>query len=349
MFTFDYRPNKFGEVVGHKVVKKVLKAVLDNPESSPKTFIFIGEWGTGKTCLAQIFGRKINCVRKGKSCNNCKECLSLNLYYELDSSIMVNVASTRELQESLYYSIEKGYRTVVIDELQVASKAAQSSFLKVLENPPEKTFFFLLTTDADDILKPIISRSMELNFYLLSDAEISSVLDRILEKEQGFIEPEVRNVIIRRGNGHARDAVTLLEMALMIGGEEFLNTVKINDQLFSVYVKNLLNGDSNYEKIVEDLVKSPVAYLKVDLERFVMGLFKRMYSENKPIYDGKLTEKILMKFLQYYVKFKPLLVGSSSEFYSFLLGLKSVLKPTDNQKSNLLKFFTGSRSFLKST
>jgi len=336
MFAIDYRPKRFQDVVGHTVVKKVFKAILKNPSSAPEVLLLVGEWGCGKTTVARIFGKYINCTGIKKPCYKCPNCMDSTLYHELDSSIMGNVQDTRRLQETLYYSIGKGYRVIVIDEIQVASKAAESSFLKVFENPPERTFFLLLTTNPEDVLKTIISRSMELNFYLLSDVEISKVLATILQKTNQTIPHNVMNVIVRRADGHARDAVILLEMALMVGAEDFIKTIRINDIQFTRLFEAIING-SDIIPIIDELVKSPISYLRVDLERSILSIFKQVFGNQEKLFNGIMDEKMAIRLLSYYTRFKPLLQKSTSEFYSTLLGLKTILTPPKKQSQNRIK------------
>lgn len=333
MFTIDHRPRKFDDVVGHKIVKRVLQEVLNDPVKAPKTFMLCGGWGLGKTALAQIFGKAINCISKHKPCFKCDSCINSALYQEMDSSVMGNVATIRELRDSWYYSIGKGYRVIVMDELQVASKSAQANFLKILENPPDNTFFFMLTTDPEDILKPIISRSMVLQFYPLSDEEMRKVIDGVLQKEVKIITEETYKTITRRASGHARDAVMLLEQALIIGESEFVANTLINDTFYEHYFKSCVEQTADYEKYLDELIKSPVAYLKEDLERYILSVLKIVVGEGKSLFDGLLDEKKALTMLQYYVKIKPLLHRSSSDFYSALLGFKTVLKSQDKLKA----------------
>lgn len=340
MYTIKHKPLTFDEVQGQESAKKVLKAMLRNPAIAPETIMFVGEFGTGKTLLAQIFGRAINCPSANPPCNICESCLKLRLYQELDSSIVGNAKSIRELRDTWHYSIEKGYRVIVVDELQVASAVAQAAFLKVLEEPPPSTFFFLLTTDSHKILKPIISRSLEIEFNLLSDVEIMEVIKRVALEEDTAVSPSVLDVIIRRSGGHARDAVILLEKSIILGKEEFLKTVTLNDKLFKRMFGFMLNGNRKaVTGTITQLLQSPTAYLKVDLENFIMILFNAVLGEGKPIYKGLLTETKLQSVLNYYIRIKPLLSSSTSDFSTALTGFHSVLKPQTEQVTGQIDRF----------
>lgn len=335
MFTIQYRPDTFQDVVGQAIPKKVLNAILSNPEVAPKTYLLHGPWGTGKSCLAQIFGKAINCSSLKKPCNRCDNCKNLRLYQELDSAMTGNAKVIRDLRESWYFSVEKGWRVVVVDEIQVASPPAQSALLKVLEDPPKNCFFLLLTTNPEKVVKPVISRSLELTFNLLTDKEVEEVVNRTLRRESREISEEVMGVIVRRAGGHARDSVMLLEMALIVGEEEFLKAVVLSDRLYRRVVGNFLMGNKEAAgQAIKELMKSPVAYLKVDFERFVLLLFSKVVGEGVTLFKGALDESKLMKLLNYYVRIKPLLGSSSSDFASVLYGLGPILIPAEKEKSN---------------
>lgn len=329
MYTIDHKPLTFTDVIGQDMPKKVLLAAISKPDTSPKTFLFKGAWGTGKTALATIFGKAINCVGAKKPCGICKYCKNSYSYQELDSSMMGNAQSVRQLRESWYYSLGDVYKVIVIDEIQVASSAAQAAFLKVLENPPEKTFFLLLTTNPEKVLSPIISRSMELSFNLLKPYELAQVVDRVLKIEKQNIETETRDVIYRRSGGHARDAIMLLEMALMVGEPAFLKTIQLNDKLLKKIFGAFINGKTSVAaSLIKDLIKSPVSYLSVDLENFFALLAEKILGENNSLYRGKLDAKVYMKALSHYIRIKPLLRGSTSDFYTAMMGFSFPLSPS---------------------
>lgn len=339
--TISYRPQKFSEVVGQTIPKRVLEAVLKDPEIAPKTYLLHGPWGTGKSCLGQIFGRAINCTASNKPCGRCDNCKNLLLFQELDSAMMGNAKAVRELRESWYFVVETGWRVILIDELQVASPQAQAAFLKVLEEPPENCFFLLVTTNPEKILKPVISRSLELTFELLTDEQIKEVVNGVLKRENRELDSELMSIIIRRAGGHARDAVMLLEMALMLGKDEFIRTMTLHDTLYKNMIGQFLHGNREAAiKVIEALLKSPVSHLKVDLEKFILLLLKKVLGEGVALYKGTLDEKKLMQMLNYYVKIKPLLNGSSSDFYSALLGFGSILYTTRKPQEKLTPQFS---------
>lgn len=326
MFTIDYRPSNMNDIIGQSVPKMVLKKVLQNPEGAPKTFMLCGPWGTGKTLIAQVFGKIINCSGVHKPCNVCNNCTDLKLYQELDSSIMGNVKAVRDMRDSWYYKLEKGWRVIVIDEIQIASNEALGGLLKILENPPDSTFFFLLTTDPDKIMNTIKSRSMILDFNVLSDKELTVIIDRILKLENSEISTDVREVVVRRAMGHARDCVSLLEQALILGEVDFLGSVRLNDKDLRKFFGRVLHLDKEASAdIAKSLCSSPVNHLRIDLERFFVLLMDKVMGEGKVLYKGKLDQAQLSQFFNYYIRVKPILNQSSSDFYSALMGFMSVV------------------------
>jgi len=239
MLTRQYRPKTFDDVVGQNVAKRILSAVAKSPKGKHQTYILQGPFGTGKSTLARVFGRALNCTGKRKPCMACKSCLSYgsiledHRYREYDAAMMGNVADIRAFRESWYFQGSKEYNVIVFDECQMVSKEGQGALLSVTENPPPKVIFIFCTTDVHVMLPPLVSRSFSIDFEVLTDEEITSLVEDISGKEQMEISDECLLRIVRRSAGHARDAVTYIQALQMLGEDAFLDTVVISDVHFS--------------------------------------------------------------------------------------------------------------------
>ena len=173
MITQEARPNRFEEVAGQELVKDLLRAIVKNPQSAPKSLILQGEYGTGKTTCARILARALNCPysSKGDACGECEFCntnIENTIYYEeFDSALIGNVSDIKDLRDTFYFDKALGYKVIVLDEAQLMTPQAQSALLKVLEESITNIFFVLCTTHIDKILPTIRSRSLKLRFDLI--------------------------------------------------------------------------------------------------------------------------------------------------------------------------------------
>ena len=178
IITQEFRPQTFKEVAGQDLVKELLKAIVKKPESSPKTLILQGEYGTGKTTCARILARALNCqnrTKDGDACGHCDFCKSnienTIFYEEFDSAMIGNVSDIKDLKDTFYFDKSIGYKVIVLDEAQLMTQQAQSALLKVLEESISGIFFVLCTTHIDKILPTIRSRSLKLRFDLIKEEE----------------------------------------------------------------------------------------------------------------------------------------------------------------------------------
>ena len=253
MLMDKYRPILFSDIVGQGEVKKVLRGVIKG--GSIRNIILYGPYGVGKTSVARAFAREIG-----------------GELVEFDVSVMGRVdeiKGIRELIENRY--VWKGNRVVVVfDEMQEASRRAQSLLLSILERGYDSIYFIFTTTDRGKLLDTIRSRCIEVGLGLLSMGDIELYIDRIIELEGIEISDSDKELIIRRSGGHLRDAVNNLELYLM--NADLLRVVDLDffsvdlDELrgYSVVsLKEMLerfierwvgeNIDSNYVKVVKVL------------------------------------------------------------------------------------------------
>lgn len=305
MITQQYRPKTFKEVAGQKHVIDTLKCIIKNPEVSPRTIILQGAYGTGKTTIARIFARALNCYNQvnGEPCGNCPVCnsdLDMSPFYEeYDSAVVGNIDQIRSLKETFYYNSDRGYKIIVLDECHLISKPAQAALLKVFEETKGNIFFVLCTTDVQALLPTIRSRSLELVYNTISSKDLKENLKTIAEKEHINIDDETLELIISRSEGHARNAHMLLDRYQLMG-ETFKNTVRSADKdiaqllklcVLSNYYKNLSRGNIDEEKKAEclrlietskaqvadqiyKLQNNTLSTLKIDYENTVLAVIK---------------------------------------------------------------------------
>lgn len=282
IITQEFRPQTFKEVAGQDLVKELLKAIVKKPESSPKTLILQGEYGTGKTTCARILARALNCqnrTKDGDACGQCDFCKSnienTIFYEEFDSAMIGNVNDIKDLKDTFYFDKSIGYKVIVLDEAQLMTQQAQSALLKVLEESISGIFFVLCTTHIDKILPTIRSRSLKLRFDLVKEEDIKTNIKSIIDSKNVSVDDNIISLIANRCQGHLRDAHMLLDEYLLLGEEQFKKLVQSSEELYYKLILASLKGDLNLiKKIIEALQCFPIYVLKNDYEIAVLNIIK---------------------------------------------------------------------------
>ncbi|MFW6130829.1 MAG: ATP-binding protein [Atribacterota bacterium] len=300
MITSKYRPQKFDEVVGQDLVKKVLKSIIKNPYEAPKSIILQGPFGCGKTTLARIFARALNCKEDGiepcLECSICKNDIQMSAFYrEYDVAMVGNVEDMRDLRGTFHYSLSKGWKVIVFDEAHLASKKSQSALLKEIEESPDKVFFIFCSTDVEKILNTVRSRSLELRFELLSSEEIAKNINEIAEQKDKNISEEIVDLISLRSKGHMRNAHMMLDRFFMIGEKDFKDSIKSSENLFIKYFYNItIQNNQKIFNIVDKLMTFPLADLRTDFQNVVLRLTEVLVGYR----EGDEIEKKIVKNLK---------------------------------------------------
>ena len=282
IITQEFRPQTFKEVAGQDLVKELLKAIVKKPESSPKTLILQGEYGTGKTTCARILARALNCqnrTKDGDACGQCDFCKSnienTIFYEEFDSAMIGNVSDIKDLKDTFYFDKSIGYKVIVLDEAQLMTQQAQSALLKVLEESISGIFFVLCTTHIDKILPTIRSRSLKLRFDLIKEEDIKTNIKSIIDSKNVSVDDSIISLIANRCQGHLRDAHMLLDEYLLLGEEQFKKLVQSSEELYYKLILASLKGYLNLiKKIIEALQCFPIYVLKNDYEITVLNIIK---------------------------------------------------------------------------
>ena len=227
-----YRSQTFSQLVGQEVVAKTLKQAVEQEKIS-HAYLFSGPRGTGKTSVAKIFAKAMNCPNQvaGEPCNNCYICHavtdgSLEDVIEMDAASNNGVDEIRDIRDKSTYSPSVAhYKVYIIDEVHMLSTGAFNALLKTLEEPTPNVVFILATTELHKIPATILSRVQRFEFKSIKTQDIRDHIFQILEKEGIDYETEAVEIIARRAEGGMRDALSILDQALSLTNEDRLTTV----------------------------------------------------------------------------------------------------------------------------
>ena len=226
-----YRSQTFSQLVGQEVVAKTLKQAVEQEKIS-HAYLFSGPRGTGKTSVAKIFAKAMNCPNQvdGEPCNNCYICQavtegSLEDVIEMDAASNNGVDEIREIRDKSTYAPSLArYKVYIIDEVHMLSTGAFNALLKTLEEPTQNVVFILATTELHKIPATILSRVQRFEFKSIRTQDITAHIHHILEKENISSEPEAVEIIARRAEGGMRDALSILDQALSLTQGNVLTT-----------------------------------------------------------------------------------------------------------------------------
>ena len=226
-----YRSQNFSQLVGQEVVAKTLKQAVEQEKIS-HAYLFSGPRGTGKTSVAKIFAKAMNCPNQvgGEPCNNCYICQavtdgSLEDVIEMDAASNNGVDEIREIRDKSTYAPSLArYKVYIIDEVHMLSTGAFNALLKTLEEPTQNVVFILATTELHKIPATILSRVQRFEFKSIKTQDIKEHIHHILEKENISSEPEAVEIIARRAEGGMRDALSILDQALSLTQGNALTT-----------------------------------------------------------------------------------------------------------------------------
>ena len=229
--TQRYRPQTFADVAGQVTLKAILSRAAAEDRVAP-AYLFSGTRGVGKTTIARIFAKALNCKHSPASepCNECDNCRAITGgsfvdVVEIDAASNTGVDDIRSLRENVGYAPMSGrFKIFIIDEAHMLSKSAFNALLKTLEEPPARVTFIMATTEPHKFPPTIISRCQHYVFKRLSDAELEAHLTTILHKENTPFEEAALRLIVRRAAGSVRDAMSLLGQVLALGGNTLSET-----------------------------------------------------------------------------------------------------------------------------
>lgn len=264
-----FRPKTFNEIIGQDHITTILKNQILQSRLS-HAYLFTGTRGTGKTSLAKVFARAINCLNPNDAepCNECENCLEAISgkavdIIELDAASNNSVDNIRELRDkAIYLPTKLKYKVYIIDEVHMLSKGAFNALLKILEEPPKHLIFILATTEPERIPKTIISRVQRFDFKRIDEDLIAKNLSCVLDTIGKKYEDEAVKIVARAGAGSMRDALSMLESTISYSDtltkESVLKALGLLDESYStgiveaIFTRNPQKYYANLDKLFLD-------------------------------------------------------------------------------------------------
>lgn len=312
-----YRPQNFSEVVGQEIIVNILKNSLIAKKIN-HAYIFSGPKGTGKTSIAKIYGKAVNCLApvEGDLCGKCSICKSFNEenidIIEIDAASNNGVDEIREIRNNVsIMPVYSKYKVYIIDEVHMLSSSAFNALLKTLEEPPEHVIFILATTELNKIPSTVLSRCQKLDFKKISPNKIEKQINYILKKEKRILSNKVIALISELSDGSFRDAINLLDQLLTYN--------KKNITIEDVY--NLIGSPS--EEIIDELIES----ICNNNVKKGLTIINKIYNEGKNF--GTVCNQLQKKITD-------IIINNNTHEYFDLCVEKKLLKYSDLDNIKLL-------------
>lgn len=289
-----YRPQDFAQVIGQNFVVQTLRLSIINNKLS-HAYIFAGARGTGKTSIAKIFAKTINCLdpHDGDCCNQCTNCLIANSnqaidIIELDAASNNGVEEMRSVIDTIpYLPSQFKYKVYIIDEAHMLSTSAWNALLKTIEEPPQHAIFIFATTEFHKIPMTIISRCQRYDFHKLTIDELKSLIDRVCSAEDITISLEAKEKVALLSDGGARDCLSILDQLATYTNNQI--TIESVNQVFGLLnldfkiqlINTLIDPSSNSQlwSLIEHIKTNNIDYLALGTDLINYLLDKIIYTK----------------------------------------------------------------------
>lgn len=310
-----WRPGSFTDVVGQQHILQSLSHALDS-DRLHHALLFTGTRGVGKTTIARILAKALNCEEGISStpCGKCASCMAVDEgrfidLIEVDAASRTKVDDTRELLDNVQYLPTSGrYKVYLIDEVHMLSRSSFNALLKTLEEPPDHVKFLLATTDPQKLPVTVLSRCLQFNLKRLDPDQIKSQLVRILETEKIESENEALDLLARSADGSMRDGLSLLDQAIAFGaGKVIKEDVRkmlgsIEQQYIHALIESLANNDTEamFQAIDDAADRSPDFIMVLD--EMIGSFYQLSLAQQAPViieqrsFDRQWLEQTSNKF-----------------------------------------------------
>lgn len=317
VFARKYRPQKFNEVIGQEqVVFTLLNSLKYNRIA--QAYIFSGPRGVGKTTIARIYAKALNCLNIQKDmepCCECENCVSIkngnNIdVVEIDGASNTGIDDIRKLRENVKFppSTSK-YKVIIIDEVHMLSKSAFNGLLKTLEEPPDYIIFMFATTELHKIPETILSRCQKFYFNRIADSKMIDTLKNITETENIKIDEKLFHYIVKKSDGCLRDAQSLLDQIVSYSGkdvkyEEIINIFGIVEvEVYLKIIDAVINND--YKTVVNEINdylskgKDFNQFLQELLEQFHLIILTKSLGTGLIDLKSDISTSVMSKYMAY--------------------------------------------------
>ena len=303
VLALKYRPQTFEDLIGQDVIAEtILNSIKSN--KVPNAYLFTGIRGVGKTTTARLISRALNCLKgiesicKENLCNNCEAISNSNHIdvLEMDAASKTGVDDIRDLIEfSRYGPTSAKYKIFIIDEVHMLSKQAFNALLKTLEEPPEYLKFIFATTEIKKIPITVVSRCQRFDLSRVKSLELFNFIKKITEKEKGKVTDDALKLIVKISEGSVRDALSLLDRALISQKKGFELDLNTTQKIFGYFDK------SNLIKLFRHIFEGQ--------EKLVLEIYRSIYDQGV---EPKIFLNDFLELLYYFKNISSLKIDGTN-------------------------------------